>query len=105
MKNVILAIFVFFTIMFSGLSILNNYGQFINLHNKDIHRTHHTFRMYESWTSSLFGVNPISKCSIPILTNGNYPNNPTSAEMNEWIITSAFNHSHFTLENFIFFTK
>ena len=86
---------VFFTFtgsVFYGLQSLNMH---INLHSQDIHQTHHTYRIYNSWLDSVLGKNPIDSCDVPIMPNGNYIGNPTTKEMRTWMNTAEFDISKF----------
>jgi len=77
--------------------LMNNMEYHVNLHASDITDTHHTYKIYDSWTDSMLGRNPIKSLSIPIMQNGNYPGNPSKNEMRQWIICCESDINWFTL--------
>ena len=96
-----LAIFVTVFILFMGtvFNILQSMDYTVNLHHSDITDTHHTYKLYNCWTDAMIGRNVVAECKIPIMSNGNYPGNPSALKMKQWIAVSSYNPSWFKVSN------
>lgn len=93
------AIFVIVFVMFMGsvFYILQSQNYHINLHAKDITATHHTYKIYNTWLDSVRGKDPIKSCSVPIMSNGNYPGNPSKHQMKQWMNMCSYDLLLFTI--------
>jgi len=60
--------FILFTTVGLGLlfSYVNQDGYFINIHSKDIHKTYHKYKIYNTWLNSILDIEPIDSLSLDI---------------------------------------
>jgi hypothetical protein len=94
--KLVLTFVIFCSIVFQ---IIQTQDMTVNLHMSDITDTHHTYKLYHSWTDAIFDINPIKECRIPIMPNGNYPGNPTPNQFKQWKDVSSYNAGWFKVSN------
>ena len=74
------------------LNVINNTGLFYNLSKKDMHIGHNVYKLYNSYTDSKLGINPIDSCDVSITDY------KSDRELYLWLNNAIYHPNHFKIE-------